>query len=186
MPGLAFRRGGLVFAIVVSAGLAWADPPKKTEANPVAAIVNGEEIRLAEIDAFVKTKLALVPITEMQVRQLRTEVVSELVDDLLLRQFLAKNAPKVEAAEIDKQVEVFTAALRSKGKTFAEFLKETNQTEAELRRNWTVLLQLDGYTKKTTTEDQLKRYYAANKDYFDHVEVKASHIMLHVSSKASP
>ena len=167
--------------VLVFSGIAFAEPPNRD----IAATVNGETIRLAQIDAFIKTKLAVIPVTDSQLRQLRTEVVSDLIDDLVLKQFLAKNAPRVEAGEIDKQLEAFTESLTKKGKTLAGFLKETNQTEAELRETWTATQQLDAHVKQMITEEQLKQYYSANKDYFDRVEVKASHIMARVSPKAA-
>ena len=40
--------------------------------------------------------------------------------------------------------------------------------------------------RQTVTEAQLKQYYDANKDYFDRVEVKASHILVRVGPKALP
>src|SRR5262249_36993865 len=36
------------------------------------------------------------------------------------------------------------------------------------------------------SDDQLRQYYSANKDYFDRVEVKVSHIMIRVGPGAMP
>src|SRR5262249_11894556 len=69
-----------------------------------AATVNGEVIRLGDLDAYIKGKLPVGPLTAAQARQLRTEIVSDMIDDVLLRQFLRKNAPKVEAAEVDQHL----------------------------------------------------------------------------------
>ncbi len=175
MPRLA-----LVLTLLCSLRLAAAEPKPG-----VAATVNGEEIRLAEVDAFIKAKLAVIPITDVQLRQLRSEVLSTQIDDLVLKQFLAKRGPKIEPAEIDSQLAAFVESLARKGKTLAGFLKETQQTEAELRETWTLSLQLEGHVKKTATDEQFKQYYEANQDYFDRLEVKVSHIMLRVGSKAS-
>ena len=159
-----------------------AEPPKP----PVAATVNGEEIPLAQVDAFIRTKLAIIPVTDAQLKQLRTEVLAGFIDDLVLKQFLTKSAPKVEAAEIDKQLAAFADSLARKGSSLAQFLKESRQTEAELRESWTLTHQLDLYMRQTVTEALLKQYYDANKDYFDRVEVKASHILVRVGPKALP
>jgi parvulin-like peptidyl-prolyl isomerase len=156
------------------------------EKPPVAAVVNGEEIPLAKVDAVIRGKLAIIPVTNGELRRLRSEVLNDLIDDLVLKQFLAKNAPAVPAADLDRQLEAFKDSLSRKGTTFAEFLKETQQTEAELRESWTVMAQLDAYMKKTVTEEQLKQFYQANKEHFDRVEVKASQILLPVGLKASP
>jgi peptidyl-prolyl cis-trans isomerase C len=180
-----FFHGGLLVAVTAVAAPAWADPPPA--GNPgIAATVNGEPIPLDRVDAFIKDKLAVTPVTAAQARQLRTEVVNDLIDDLLLKQFLAKNAPKVEPAEIDRHLAAFTASLTRRGKTFAAFLKETNQTEVTVRESWATLLQLNGYVKQHVPDEQLKAYHAANKDYFDRVEVRVSHVVVRVGPTTPP
>lgn len=170
--------------LVLCAAAAWCEPPKP-EPISVAATVNGEEIRIDQVDALIRSTLKFIALTEEQRAQIRKELLPTLIDRVLLKQFLAKNAPPVDVAEIDKQLQAFTRTLEKKGKTLAEFLKETNQTEASLRQSWTEMQQLDSFVKKTVPEDRLKKYYEANKEYFDRVEVKASHIMLAVSPRAA-
>ncbi|HXD86597.1 MAG TPA: peptidylprolyl isomerase [Urbifossiella sp.] len=181
MPPIGIRLA----ALLVCAGIAAAEPPKP-EADPAAATVNGATIRVAQLDAVLRAKFNFLLLTEEQRQQMRKEVLPALIDELLLKQFLAKNAPPVDAAEIDKQLRAFTHALERQGKTLAEFLKQSQQTEASLRESWAAMQQLDGYVKKNVPEERLKQYYAANKEYFDRVEVKATHIILAVSPRATP
>ena len=189
------RSGALAFTLTLGLGGAFGQPPVPVPSPPpaaakaepgksaVAATVNGEPILLERVDAFLKHKLQVGPITVAQNRQLRAQVVNDMVDDLLLRQFLREKGPKVEAAEIDRHLKAFTENLTRQGKTLAEFLSETHQTEATLRENWTAHLQLNGYMKQQTTIEQLKKYYEANKDVFDQTEVKVSHIVIRVGPK---
>jgi peptidyl-prolyl cis-trans isomerase C len=146
----------------------------------VAATVNGDPITLEEVDAVLKHTLPRTPLNPAQRRQMRIEVLTDLVDDVLLRQFLRKNGPKVDPAEIDAQLKAYGEHLQKQGKSLAEFYKQTGQTEAQVREAWTTAMQLTGYVKGTATEAQLKAYHAANKDYFDHVEVRVRHIVLRV------
>ena len=165
--------------------MALAQPPAKTDPN-VAATVNGENITLADVDAVLKHTLPLTPLTAAQRRQMRIEVLSDMVDEVLVRQFLRKNGPKVDPAEIDAQLKAFGEKLQKEGKSLAEWLKETGQTEAQVRESWTTAMQLTGYVKSIATEEQLKAYFAANKDHFDRVEVKVRHIVLRVNKNAPP
>jgi len=151
-----------------------------------AATVNGEVIRLGEVDAYIKSKLAVGPLTAAQVRQLRTDVVADLVDDLLLRQFLRKNGPKVEPAEVDRHLKALAESLAKQGKTLADFYRETRQTEAQARETWTTLLQLSGYVRERVTAEQLRQYHAANRDAFDRVEVRVSHVMIRAAANGPP
>jgi peptidyl-prolyl cis-trans isomerase C len=109
-----------------------------------------------------------------------------MVDDLLVRQFLRKNGPKVDPAEIDAQLKAFGEKLQKEGKTLADFYKQTGQTEAQVRESWLTAMQLTGYVKSLATEEQLKAYFAANKEHFDRVEVKVRHVVLRVSKNATP
>lgn len=177
------------FAPVVAlacGAVALAQPPA-TSPNPnVAATVNGETITLDAVDALLKTTLPLTPLTAAQKRQMRVEVLSDMVDDVLLRQFLRKNGPKVDPAEIDAQLKAFGEKLKGERKTLADFYKETGQTEAQVKESWTTAMQLTGYVKLNTTEEQLKAYFAANRDHFDRVEVKVRHVVLRAGKGASP
>lgn len=154
--------------------------------EPVAATVNGEAIPLAAVDAAIKARLPGTPLTAAQLKAVRAEVVNDFVDDLLVRQFLRKHGPKVEPAELDKHVAAFAESLKGRGKTLAGYLKETNQTEAALRETWADLLALQGYVRAHVPDEQLRKYFDANRDHFDGVEVKAAHILLRVPTTATP
>ena len=117
---------------------------------------------------------------------MRIEVLSDMVDDALVRQFLRKNGPKVDPAEIDAQLKAYGEQLQKEGKSLAEWYKQIGQTEAQVRESWTTAMQLTGYVKNIATDEQLKAYFAANKDYFDRVEVKVRHIVIRVSKNATP
>jgi peptidyl-prolyl cis-trans isomerase C len=170
-----------------------AQPPAEPPATPapapansgVAATVNGETISLLDVDAVLNHTLPLVPLTAAQRRQMRIEVLADMVDDLLVRQFLRKNGPKVDPAEIDAQLKAYGEKLLKEGKSLAQWYKETGQTEAQVRESWTTAMQLSGYVKSLATEAQLKAYFAANKDHFDRVQVKVRHIVVRVSKKAT-
>ena len=169
------------FVALALSTVALAQPP----GAPDAATVNGDKITLAEVDAVLKQTLPLTPLTAAQRRQMRVEVLSDMVDDLLVRQFLRKNGPKVDPAEIDAQLKAFGGKLQTEGKTLADWYKETGQTEAQVRESWTTAMQLTGYVKAAATEEQLKAYFAANKDHFDRVEVKVRHIVVRVGKNAT-
>src|SRR5207253_2907455 len=79
----AFLLGLLGFAPFVAA-----QPPTASPNTTNAATVNGEQIALADVDAVLKNTLPLTPLTAAQKRQMRIEVLADMVDDLLLRQFL--------------------------------------------------------------------------------------------------
>jgi peptidyl-prolyl cis-trans isomerase C len=180
-------RYPFTFVALAVSSVALAQPPAAAPANSnVAATVNGEKITVEEVDAVLKHTLPLTPLTTAQQRQMRIEILADLVDDVLVRQFLRKNAPKVDPAEIDAQLKAFGEKLQKEGKSLGAWLKETGQTEAQVRESWTSAMQLTGYVKGIATEEQLKAYFNANRDHFDRVEVKVRHIVLRVGKNTTP
>jgi len=182
----------LAVALVSLAGIAPAQPPANPEVpaappqTAIAATVNGQSISVAEVDAALAASLPLAPLTAAQRRQLRAIVLDDLIDDALVKQFLAKNGPKVDPAEIDAQMRSLRAKLISENRTLAQYLKETGQTEAQLREDWAAAIQLAGYVKQHVTDEQLRAYHAAHRDHFDKVEVRLSHIVIRVGKTAPP
>lgn len=151
----------------------------------VAANVNGEVIRIDEVDAVLRRRPPVsTPLTAEQVRRLRRAVLDGLVDDLLLKQFLRLNGPKVEPADVDRLMGGLAAAQRKRGKSLADYFREVGRTEAEVREAWATMLQFQRYADAKATDAELKQYFEANRDFFDRATVTVSHIVLRVPADA--
>jgi peptidyl-prolyl cis-trans isomerase C len=173
-------------AFLALCGTVCAQPQASPEAT-TAATVNGQVVTLAEVDAALGAQLRNVPLTAAQQRNLRASVLEDLIGDVLLKQFLAKNAPKADhAAELDAQMKALSAALLKENRTLADYLKQTGQTEGQLRETWTMHIQLAAYVKTQVTDEQLKAFHAANRDHFDRVEVRPTHVMIRAGRNATP
>ncbi len=171
--------GIAIILLLEGLGLAQSPPP-----NSRVALVNGEAITLAEVDAAIKQRPALTPPTATQTRQMRLEMITALTDDLLLRQFFRDQGPKINPVEVNKQMAALVAGLKAQNKTFDDYLHELHQTEAQVKANVLLMLQLDRYVSEHTTEAEMKRYYEQNKEYFDKVMVRTSHIVLRIAANA--
>jgi peptidyl-prolyl cis-trans isomerase C len=181
---MAGRDGVLVGLAVVLLGPSWAHAQLFGSA-PVA-VVNGEPVPRSLFDEVLKQRPPVVtPLTAAQQRQIKEAIVALLVDETLVRQFLKKNAPPVDPAEVAKQIESLQKGLEGQGKTLAEYCKETKQTEAQVRANISLMLQWNAYAAQKVTPAELKRYYADFKDFFDKTTVRASHIVLRIPPDAS-
>lgn len=175
-------------ALVLAAPLAAAQtPPAKPPEPPVAATVNGEVIRLDQVDAVIRRmRVADGPLSTSQVKRLRQEVVQDLIDDVLLRQHLRRHGPTVEPAELDKHMAALAASLRRQGKTLADHCREAGRTEEQVRDSWATLVQFQRYVDQQATDEKLRKYYEANKDLFDRVTVRVSHVVVRVGPDAPP
>ncbi len=159
----------------------------ETKAENVAATVNGETIRLDEVDAALRRALpADAPLTAAQAKRLRAEILEELIDEKLLMQFLARSGPKVPPADIERAMQALTASLRKQKKTFADHLRETGQTEQQVREQWMRVLQLQRLIDARATEAELRKYFADHKDVFENATVRAAHIVVRLGRNATP
>jgi len=150
------------------------------------AVVNGEPVPRSLFDDALRQRPPVVtPLTAAQQRQIKEAIVALLVDETLVRQFLKKNAPPVDAAEIAKQMEALQKGLADQGKSVADYCKETKQTESQVRANLSLMLQWNAYAAQKVTAAELKKYYADFKDFFDKTSVRASHIVLRILPDAT-
>lgn len=154
-------------------------------ADKPIAIVNGEPIPRSEFEAAKNMRpQAVVPLTISQQKQIDQEIIAALVDEALMRQFLSKNAPPIDQAQMNKELESLLAGLKSQGKTLADYCKESMQSEKQLRANLALMQQWIAYSANKVTDENLKKFYADNKDFFDKNTVRASHIVIRVSPTA--
>jgi parvulin-like peptidyl-prolyl isomerase len=141
------------------------------------------------VEAVIKTGMGLTPqvLTDAQKKEAMATATNMLIEDVLMRQYLRKNAPAVPAAEIDKELKDLIADLAQQKppQTLADFLKDTGQTEQQLRNDMSARLQWKAFMNPRLSDQTVKQYYDANKVFFDKVLVRASHILLSVKATAS-
>ncbi len=175
-----------VAACAMLAGVGLAQAPGSS--NKPAAVVDGVAISMSEVDALIKQAgpMATAP-TDAQRRQMQHDALTMLIDDVLMQEFLQKHGPKVEPAEVEKRLKELDVALgkQTPKKTRQDFYKETGLNEAQLRANVITGLQWASFVKEHLTDADLKRYFDENREFFDRVAVRASHIVLRVPPNAS-
>ena len=183
------RKTGTVLAgmVILAAwvGTAAGQGTAPAPAKPIA-VVDGEIITQAELDAVLRARGPTpVSLSDSQRRQLHLETLTLMIDDLLLQKFLRQKGPRIDPAEVEKRMAELATALKRQNKTVADFCKETGQTETELRNQQALFLQWAAYIKPRTSDADLKRYYDENREFFDKVMVRASHIVLRLPAGAS-
>jgi parvulin-like peptidyl-prolyl isomerase len=174
--------GGLVLAAL--AGPLHAQAPAAKEGP--AAVVNGEVIPQADLQKLLdRTPPSPNPLPEAQKREVRKAALDMLIDDVLLRQFLKRSNIPVNPADVSKEIEDLRQGLVKNKSSLEQFLKETGQTEQQLRADVVARLQWRAYMVAKVPEPELRQYYSENKVFFDKVYVRASHILMRVPPKSS-
>src|SRR5580692_7075845 len=72
-------------------------------ADKPAALVNGEMVSMADVKTLLESRPYPNTLSAADIKGVRQGAVDMLVDDVLVRQFLAKFAPPVTKADIDKE-----------------------------------------------------------------------------------
>ena len=178
---------GALAALAVAAGWPRPSATARAQADPktVVATVNGRTITLGEVDAAIKVRGPLpVEISADTRKRLQFDVVCMLIDGRLWDEYLQKNGPPIDKAEIDKHVAELEAKVKKYGKTMEDYYKESGQSETSLRAGVQAALQWEAIAQGKISDADVRRYYDENKDYFDEVLVHASHIVLKVGKNA--
>jgi peptidyl-prolyl cis-trans isomerase C len=175
--------------LAILSGNLWAQAPAAQAPPPAAkpaAVVNGEPIPFSEVKALLDQQPPPPnPLSKHQQLFMQETALEMLIDDLLMKQFLRKNGPKVDPAAVNKEIAELEDGLKKKKLTLQDFLKDTAQTEAQLRGEIIARLQWAGYAKEHVSDTKVKDYYTENKLFFDKVVVRASHILLRVAASAT-
>jgi len=172
-----WTRGRLASAalIVALATEALAQAPGAMQ----VAVVNGEPITLAEVDAILKARpIESLKPSAADYRAMQKEALNMLIDERIMQQFLRKNTPAVPPAPVNNKLRELQDALKTQGQTFEEYLRSTGQTEAQLRNTLVTALQLNNYLDSHLNEAALRKYYDDHRDLLDEVTVRVSHILL--------
>ncbi|MGL4552007.1 MAG: peptidylprolyl isomerase [Gemmataceae bacterium] len=168
---------------VLAAGLAHAQT-----ADKAAAVVNGVPISVGEVDAELRDAPLGAPAADGQQRVRRMEALGLLIDKMLLRQFLDKQLGPVAPDEMNKKLVEFEASLlrRDRKMSLHDFCQDTNQTADQVKAGLCDHLRWNAFAGAHLTDAHLEQYYKDNRDHFDKVTVRASHVALRVGPKATP
>ncbi len=170
--------------VALAATGVWANqtPPPR---GPVAK-VNGQEItREAWEQALQRLPPIPVHFSEAQRKSLHTELLGLMVDELLLRQFLQQHSAAPAASQIDQRLAELEKSLKARQMTLQEFLVDSKQTLDQLRSGIGLELQWQNYLTQRLAQVDLKDYYEKNKEMFDGVVIRVSHVVVPLPPRAS-
>jgi parvulin-like peptidyl-prolyl isomerase len=184
-------RGNLwVAGLVILSGICF--PVKvvaqeQKEVEKAVAVVNGEAITVTEwANALHRLPVTPTPLTETQRKALQMELLALLIDDLLLRQYVRQQVPATDPMEVQRRVAELERSLKTRQLTLQDYLRETHQTEAQLRAGIAAEGQWRAYVDQRLKDVDLKKYYEENRDLFDGTLIRVSHIVVTVPPGSDP
>jgi parvulin-like peptidyl-prolyl isomerase len=163
--------------------------PKAT--GPIAKI-NGKDLDRAEFDKkYAKMTKAFTvrkkDIPEGLAQRYKESILKQLVDKELLRQAIAKEGVKVDAAALDKEFAEYKKMFRT-DENFQRYLKSSevsiDQIKANIEHNLAVTALLEKKGNLAVNDPEVKEYFEKNKARYEVKEqVRASHILFKVGKK---
>jgi peptidyl-prolyl cis-trans isomerase C len=144
--------------------------------NSVAATVDGEPIP----EIAVQRALKRVPPAHQA--ESRPEIVTFLIENLLIDHYLVKLPVAVEQKEIDAKMALIQAEIKKEGSTFDKVMQDLMLTEKDLRDKIAAEIRWDKFAEAQATDKALHELFDQHRDMFDGTTVSARHILLKPSA----
>jgi peptidyl-prolyl cis-trans isomerase C len=168
------------------------DTEAKSEASssPAVATVNGEKIPdsafQAELDKLTGRGEEL---PEDRLNRMKQSILRRLVDEALLRQTVKAEAIEVPAEKLTAAVAEYKARFESEER-FKNYLRHSKIDVDDIKKRLMARLEIETLLLRRgefkVSENEARAFYQKNKRfYMDKAGVKASHILVKLSKKAS-
>ncbi|MGA7875490.1 MAG: peptidylprolyl isomerase [Desulfoferrobacter sp.] len=169
---------------------------EKESKKDVVAVVNGTDISQTDFDREVgryEQQMAMMGQTPnpQQLSEIKDKVLNGLIDRELLYQESQKVGLKASKSEVDERISALKQRFPSE-EEFKKTIEKLGLNEAGLRSQFEKELAIKALLDKkfagkvTVTDQEMKKFYDENPDYFKTPErVRASHILVKVEPNAS-
>ncbi len=149
-------------------------PPAKPEVRPTgnAAMVNNQPI--PEVAVY----RALRQFPEQHKGMARKEILSHLIENALIDQYLTALKINVEEKDVNKLIGDLKKELTDAKKDYAKELAAMMLTEAEFRAEVVAQMKWEAFVKRQGTDVALKQLFESSPDVFDGTMVRARHILM--------
>ncbi len=152
----------------------------KKDPNEAIAVINGETILRLELDIIldkVKQKMGT-----KRLHLVEEKIIKDLVTQFVLKQFIRKENIQVDSNRIEEEINTFRENIKSNpesaDKSLETLLEEQGGSIDELRVAMDISLSIDEYLNRTTSEEEMKKYFTENIGVFNSETVTASHILI--------
>lgn len=165
----------IIAALTVPSG--WSAAHAAADEEPAARVGGDSVSRAALVDALQKANVAALPEGPQRL-QAEATVLERLVNDLLMRQAIARAGITADPAAVDAEVQRMTTELANRGATFEQFLARVGRDEAGLRELIAFELALRQFVAARVTPEAVQKYFETNRRELDGSLVRVSHIVL--------
>ncbi|QDV15793.1 Foldase protein PrsA 1 precursor [Gimesia panareensis] len=153
---------------------------KAADTDQVLVTVNGQPVTQADLN-FARLSRGITGNQQAVNKQL----LENLVDQRLIREFLAQQKITVPPKQLDESVLKVEKFIRKKGDDPQQVLTKMGFTPEKLRAAIALPLAWNIYARQEITLEKLQKYFDAHREELDGTRVEASHILLKLPAKAT-
>jgi peptidyl-prolyl cis-trans isomerase C len=174
--------------IAMSVGVPRAQAQSNTGSNVVpvgastggnAAVVNGEAIPESAVQRELRSA------SPEEIAKLRPVIVNNLIDLVLIDQYLRAAKIEAPAAEVEARMKKMRDEAKTQGNLeLPQLLAKLGVTETELRTLVAADLRWENFVKSQANEAKLEQFFNSNKVMFDGSKVHGHHILIAVKADA--
>jgi parvulin-like peptidyl-prolyl isomerase len=182
------RLGLAIVVLSLATHVSLADEPS-SQAKPsaiVAATVNGDSISLAEVEREAKRATEKQPVADRERPLLLAATLSRLVDQVLVREYLAEKKLAAKPAEIDLAMQRAEKQLAQQGISLEEHLAQLGIGRDQFRSDLQWQIGWGRYLERHLTDENLKRYFDKHRTHFDGGRRRVAHILFKLTGENAP
>lgn len=114
------------------------------------------------------------PLSPEEIPLYRTRIISNLIQQELVRQFIASKKVAVSPEDLKSHMDELAKAASEQKMTPEQFMAANNITENDIKTS----IQADILAKAATSKDKIDALIKAHPEYFNGTKVKASHVLI--------
>lgn len=172
--------------------------PEQQDPNMVAALINGQEIKISDIDEEMKRNpgaammLAISKQNPSMLPRIRKTLLQNIIDRQLLLDAAKASKVEINDEELNKTTSEIMARMGGQDafkKQLEQLALSQDQFNSELRRDITIKNYVDKFVLSSVnvSDEDLKKEFEKNPTTYDQQEqVRARHILLKTEATAKP
>ncbi len=165
-----------LFAVHLAACCLWADKPTETvDPDTVLATVGEDQITEADLQLFCA--IYNYPLKD-QTSAVNAEFVDRLVEQQLIRRFLAKHKITPNPEALESEVARIEDLISRRKQDPAALLKKLGLTKKKLEAELGLPLAWDAYVRLSITDKQIEDHFEQHRAELDGTKLRASQIIL--------
>lgn len=154
----------LTACLLSAASLSRAQPPEARAADPRTLVrVNGSPVTQGDFESAC----LIHKIPPEQQGAAREQILNDLVDQQLMRQFLKTRKVQASPEEIDARLATIRLMIERSGRDPEEVLQKVGVTEEMLRRSLELPLAWQQHMRQVITDQQIEEHFQTHRRRFD-------------------